>query len=344
MSDAIRLIDLLARVPRETERRVRAARDHWRGRVQEALRAECRLSLRAGDDLERGRPAAAQIPLELAPGHPAHLGGITFSANLARILVLTRHQGTMRRARDGLQGLQVLREQLARMSDPDRWVQVTGEDLERVLEWSRFLLQQQAEHDPVQALLGVDQDILGFYQCEGDLLGDDRHANKATVRLYWAVIALAAEWLGSEVEALTLVAMVHELAHGYTQLGADIDGRRWPARDFLGAEPALVEGLAQYYTQRTLGRLRRDCPGALRVFLAMLPRQPSSYRVHARWISDYSPEAVRQSMLEVRRGRERTLEAFEARLARAQQQLRPVDPVSPEDPAGPDPSAGEAPP
>ncbi|MFM8359773.1 MAG: hypothetical protein ACKOET_14610 [Verrucomicrobiota bacterium] len=129
------------------------------------------------------------------------------------------------------------------------------------------------------------------------------------------MITLAAEWLGCEVEALTLVAMVHELAHGYTQLGADIDGRRWPAREYLPAEPALVEGLAQYYTERTLGRLRRDCPGALRVFLAMLPRQPPSYRVHARWISDHSPEAVRQSMLEVRRGREGTLGAFEARLA-----------------------------
>ena len=49
--------------------------------------------------------------------------------------------------------------------------------------------------------------------------------------------------------------LTHELAHAYTQLGADIDGRRWAAASFAKAETELKEGLAQYYTERVLRRV-----------------------------------------------------------------------------------------
>jgi hypothetical protein len=58
------------------------------------------------------------------------------------------------------------------------------------------------------------------------------------------------EWMGCTVEDLTVVVLTHELAHAYTQLGADIEGRRWPAAAFAAAESGLKEGLAQYYTDR----------------------------------------------------------------------------------------------
>ncbi len=43
------------------------------------------------------------------------------------------------------------------------------------------------------------------------------------------VIGLVSEWLGCAVEDLAIVVLTHELAHAYTQLGADIEGLRWAA-------------------------------------------------------------------------------------------------------------------
>jgi len=65
-----------------------------------------------------------------------------------------------------------------------------------------------------------------------------------------------------------------------TQLGADIEGRRWTAPAFAAAETALKEGLAQYYTDRVLHRLERRYGGALNTFRALLPNQPVAYRTH----------------------------------------------------------------
>src|SRR5438045_984553 len=78
----------------------------------------------------------------------------------------------------------------------------------------------------------------------------------------WGVIGLVSDWVGSSVEDLTIVVLTHELAHAYTQLGADIDGRRWPAAAFRRADLPLTEGLAQYYTQAVLERLKDRFDGA----------------------------------------------------------------------------------
>jgi hypothetical protein len=137
---------------------------------------------------------------------------------------------------------------------------------------------------------------------------------------YGGVIGLVSEWLGCAVEDLATVVLTHELAHAYTQLGADIEGRRWAAPSFAKAETALKEGLAQYYTDRVLHRLERRYGGALKVFVGLLPDQPAAYRSHQPWVENSSPEAVRRAMLEIRRWNESKLADFNRRLAAAQQQ------------------------
>jgi hypothetical protein len=105
------------------------------------------------------------------------------------------------------------------------------------------------KHDPLKRVLLVSEDFLGVYEYDAkDLFEDQRAVNRATIRLYWGVIGLVSQWLGCAVEDLAVVVLTHELAHAYTQLGADIEGRRWAAPAFARSETALKEGLAQYYT------------------------------------------------------------------------------------------------
>jgi hypothetical protein len=128
------------------------------------------------------------------------------------------------------------------------------------------------------------------------------------------------------VEALAAVTLTHELAHAYTQLGADIEGRRWPAADFARTETSLAEGLAQYYTERSLNRLDQRIPGVVAAFNALLKKQSDDYRAHATWITDHDPEAVRSAMLVSRRTAVVEVGRFEEILI-AQAEVYPTEPV-----------------
>jgi aminopeptidase N len=131
--------------------------------------------------------------------------------------------------------------------------------------------------------------------------------------------------LGCTVEDLTVVVLAHELAHAYTQLGADIEGRRWPSKAFSSAEIDLKEGLAQYYTVRSLKRLTVRFPEAMHTFETLLEKQPPAYHRHEPWAAEsFSPEAVRRAMIEVRRWNEGTLEQFETRLKKASEDFKPL--------------------
>jgi hypothetical protein len=319
----IKLTDLISRVSAEVESKVRRVRDQARPVVQEALRAECRLVLRTPEETERNRPGA-QVPIEVAPGYPAILQHITFPDDLERIMLLGRHRGKLEQARDGTAGLLLLRSQLLQRPEPEKWAPVSEVDLQAVAKWAAELLQVLDRHDPLKAVMAVREDFLGVYEYDArGLFADEQAVNRATIRLYWGVIGLVSEWLGCSPEDLTIVVLTHELAHAYTQLGADIEGRRWAAPSFARAETDLKEGLAQYYTDRVLTRLERRYGGALKIFLGLLPRQPQAYRTHEAWVKDSSPEAIRRAMLEVRRWNEGELAQFNQRLAAAQEGLAP---------------------
>jgi hypothetical protein len=88
---AIKLTDLFARVPPKVETRARRARDQARPAVQDAMRAECRLVLRAAEETEQRR-SGAQIPIEVSPGYPAVLKEIAFPDDIERIMLLGRHR------------------------------------------------------------------------------------------------------------------------------------------------------------------------------------------------------------------------------------------------------------
>lgn len=318
----IKLTDLIASVAPEVESRVRRVRDEARPFVRDVLRAECRLEFRTPDEAKRNHPGA-HVPIEVAPGHPAVLRGIEFPNDFARIMLLGRYRSQLQQARSGTSALLQLRDELLRMPEPRVWTSASASDLQSVANWAAALLAVLDENDPLKKVLAVREDFLGVYEYDANGFPDEQAVNRATIRIYWGVIGLVSDWLGCSVEDLTVVVVTHELAHAYTQVGADIQGWRWAAPSFAGAESALKEGLAQYYTDRVLRRLEHRYSGALEVFRAMLPAQPEPYRTHEPWVQNSSPEAVRRAMVEIRRWNEGRLADFNRRLETAQQELDP---------------------
>jgi hypothetical protein len=316
---AIKLTDLFRRVSPDVETRVRRVRDQVRPVVQEALRAECRLVIRTPEETEQNR--GAQVPIEVAPGYPAVLKGVTFPDDFERNILVSRYRMQLEQVHGGISGLVELRESLLGLPDPDKWTSASLSELQSVSKWTAALLEDLKKNDPLQKVLEVEEDFLGVYQYE--LHGDELTVNRASISLYWGVIGLVSEWLGCTVEDLTIVVLTHELAHAYTQLGADIEGRRWASSSFAKAETGLKEGLAQYYTDRVLHRLARRYGGAQKVFMGLLPRQPKPYREHQPWIDKASPEAVRRAMLEVRRRNQGKLADFNQRFEAALEGLAP---------------------
>jgi len=318
----IAVADLISSVPPEAEERVRHVRDQLRATVQDALRSECRLVMRTAEEPAEHRQGA-QVPVEIAPGHPAVLDRLILPDDLEIALLLARYRPALEQARFGVTGLLELRGELQRVGNNVLSHQVTERELKSTADWATTLLAFLAQNDPLKKVLGVSEDFLGVYRYGLlDPDADEYAVNRATILLYWGVIGLVADWIPCAIEDLTLVVLTHELAHAYTQLGADIDGRRWPVRAFKSAEPALKEGLAQYYTERVLKRLAQRHPGAYQAYEAMLPSQPVDYQGHRLWAQDSSSEAVRRAMLEVRRAPEGTLAVFWRRLDNANRALQ----------------------
>jgi len=319
----ILLSHLLDRVEPAVEAQVKRALSRSRTVVRDALRTECRLAMRSSDEADE-RGTMAQVPIEVVPGYPVALASISFEDDLRHVLLLSRFRMALAQAAVGATGLIELHGEMRRLPNADRWAPEYDDAFRETRDWATEMLKRLAEHDPVGKVLAVNEDILGSYGY--DATGTEEFGvNRASIRLYWGVIGLVSEWLGCAVEDLTVVVLAHELAHAYTQLGADIEGRRWPSRAFSRAETDLKEGLAQYYTERALQRLQTRFPGAITTFATLLAKQPEPYHRHEPWASDVSPEAVRRAMIEVRRWNEGRLDQFESRLKKASEEFKPLN-------------------
>ena len=199
------------------------------------------------------------------------LDDVVFPDELERILLLARYRASLEQTVSGVEGILRLREELSRRPEPEKWVHVTGNELQAVAAWANSLRRRLDTHDPLKTVLAIREDFLGVYrfQSRQTVYRRGSTVNRATIRLYWGVIGLVADWMGVAVEDLALVVLTHELAHAYTQLGADIEGRRWPAQCFAGAESSLKEGL-------TPG-LRRSCSSAITTPLCGRPSRFSKH-------------------------------------------------------------------
>jgi hypothetical protein len=316
----ISIEELLDKVDRGVEAKVRGTRDRARNVLREAMRSETRLTMRSNDEGDE-KTHSAQVPIEVSPGCPEGILHLSFPDDLLPILELAGYRNSFASVATGITELIEANKMLLRLTGGPKWALQPDDQLRQVRNWSEDILRMLKEHDPVRQILMVNQDVLGSYSY-APRNTDPKVANQASIQLYWTVIGLVAKDLGCEVEDLTVVVMVHELAHAYTQLGADIGGLRWPSSEFAKAEHEIKEGLAQYFTARVLRRVGDRFTGAQSAYSLLLEKQPPAYRTHEDWYLHVSPEAVRRAMLEIRRQGEGQLTQFEARLHRAADDFR----------------------
>lgn len=263
----------------------------WNLAVREQLRAETGLRLSAGDDIR-------SVPVRISDGLPVPLATVVseFSASDWEFLLNRPLLDELR------SGLTFLEREYDRACDwlrpPER--EVSREEIVRVEHLVRRIVGRLEEYQLEEKMRGINQDFLGAY-----------FYGIPQIRLYWMAIALTARFLALSVEALAFVVIAHELAHAYSHLGRDIDGRRWETSDFAETDIEIVEGLAQYYTGVICDRVASKFPSARQAYEKLLQFQSPPYRIHDNWPKDRAAgETVRLAMITARSTGDKTYSHF----------------------------------
>lgn len=303
----------------DAHERVVKAKDRFRPVILEAVKAECRLTMQHNDDSNQ-QHRKASVPVTVETGLSPELIQLDIPESLLEAFQLARYRHSLENAANSTR-------ELAAMLNEERSNSLLRsaplQELIHVSEWSEQLSKTIQENDPVKFILNFKTDVLGCFIIES-FTTNPQEVNRARIVLYSGAISIFSQLLNCKIEDLTAVVLTHEYCHAYTQLGADIDGNRWPSAHYVCIEPELCEGLAQYYTDRALARLEDKIPRALSVFEKILAYQPPVYHAHTPWEA-CSPEAVRRAMLESRTWNDQQLQQFEGRLSEANK-LFPANP------------------
>ncbi len=298
--------DLLKFLRPDTEEQVAEAYSRHNRMIRQAIRNEIRMSL-----VTRGLEAEeseTRIRIELDKvGLPELVATIPIEDHEWLVALLSIYQPYLTMLRDS--GAQVARLILMPELKELPEVMTLGRAAPEAHQLADALLKRIKLLDLVGRILAIDEDVLGIY--EYDL--KDRSPSK--IKLYWGVIGLVSQAQELDLESLTAVVLAHELAHAYTHLGFDIDGRRWPTQAFYQSDRPVKEGLAQYYTARVMERLKDRLPLGPETYAKLLLKQPDPYHAHEPWIENYTPEVVRAALITSRGERPLKIMLFNNELA-----------------------------
>lgn len=158
--------------------------------------------------------------------------------------------------------------------------------------------------------LGILKDIK---ELGPDLLGayflNDNH-----IELYWLCIGLCSILYNISIEDFTLIVLTHELVHGYTHLGFDKDGNNWDSWAFGLADLRIVEGFAQFYTEKLCNDYFSH---AIPAFEALLTDQTIEYTAYKAWFEEKEAdkyEKARRMLLKTRKNALSKYEDFQTHL------------------------------
>ena len=288
---AIKLIKPL--IPPDAEDRVQRAFKQWNQIVRDHIRSETALKLADGD----GRQS---VQVRVVDGFPVNLAQLINERHdpvLWRLIVGQPKLGGV------VEGLSFLLEDWPSFEQWQRIPDVAknGESsIRRTLEIVNALQQAAIAEKVREQIKEIKDDILGAYLFPP--------GKSSSVELYWMAIAMVAAMLDVRIEDLTVVVLAHELAHGYTHIGRDIDGHQWPDHAFRKSDLSIVEGLAQFYTEVVTEKLAQRMPGPKKAYESLLELQSGPYLAHKEWLANDQldrGEAVRFTMVAVR-GQEQT--------------------------------------
>lgn len=266
----------------------------WNSAVRESLRKQTGLRLSTDSDSKRivaRNRKVRSVPVRVVSELP-----IRFAARVQNIaprdLTLLLNASKLEGVVSGTNFLEEHFQELS-MIQFDRSCKAGEDEIKNVCGFAEDLLKYIKSIDQSRSILEIDEDILGAY-----------FFNLPEIRLYWIVIGVYSQMLDIPIEALTVVVLVHELAHAYTHLGFDIDDRNWKTEDFARSDAYLVEGLAQFYTKVICEQIQQRLPTAKSAFEKLLENQHEVYSEHEKWSTDrglrHLGETVRISMLECR--------------------------------------------
>ena len=264
----------------------------WNGIVREYLRKQT--GLRLSTEVESNRVAAGRVrkvrsvPVRVVSELPIRFATETRDLTDEDIMVLL-HKSKLDDVKSGTKFMAEEYKKLPKIKGSC----ATEDEIKNVQAFASALLEHTKKHDKSKWILKIDEDILGAY-----------FFRIPEIRLYWIVLGVYSQILDIPIEALTVVTLIHELAHAYTHLGYDIDNRDWDTEGFAESDVYLVEGLAQFYTEVICDQIKQRLPAAKNAFEKLLDGQSDVYKEHRKWFrgedSEHMGEAIRISMLESR--------------------------------------------
>jgi hypothetical protein len=142
----------------------------------------------------------------------------------------------------------------------------------------------------IEKLKRLGPDILGAY-----------YFYESRVELYWLSIGMYSLIYNTPIDELTIVVLTHELAHGYSHVGFDIDGNDWDTIAFSKTDLKIVEGIAQFYTEMICNDFFER---ASKTFNNLLEKQEIQYCDYKNWFETHEEnkyEKMRSTIRKVRK-------------------------------------------
>ncbi len=312
----INIEDLLAGVDPDSKSKVNTTCEKLKPIIQNTLRRESRLIKRQRDANGKQKTGEnVDVQVLVKSGVPEHLRGWTLPNIEPLAALIAADRPTIERTRRGLATVSELLQRMGSRPGATELIGGRDEHIPPVLQLLDDLLGSGSGIRLTRAILGARGDALGKYIYYRNLRADSPKGEKVPrIELYWQMIGFFANQLDVAVNDLTIVVLSHEQAHAYTHLGHDANGCAWDLDSFDKSDRGLVEGLAQYYTARTVGSLHKKYPEAYEAYLHLLENQDGQYLTHLDWLKSSTPEAVRLAMRRERSERVGKLGRFNDRL------------------------------
>jgi len=297
-------------IPPDAKERIERAVKQANAGLREQIRVET--GLRLSDGAER-----FAIPVRVCEGFTGPFGDIIMrypDQQMWWLICGLRQLGGVVEGTDWL---------LKQWTDLENWQQLPaiarggGDAIKRTRDVTAELQKLIANPPIIEEIKKVAADYLGCYNYPPQ--------RAPWIEIYWMPIALIASMLDVRMEDLAVVTLAHELGHGYTHLGRDIDGANWDTVGFSKSDAEVKEGLAQFYTEVVTQNIASRQPGAFEAYEKFLALQSGPYLAHKEWLKEQThqrSESVRFALLASRtKGVVKQVEWL-ASLAETNQKLR----------------------